>query len=111
MKHADFPRYTNKYLRELIIIDIEIKDRNKSKEFFQNLNGKLEDLLFSIIQKLPEKLIPSSLMNWLDRYTTKRIAQLQQEIIRQRWQQDTLEKAVSKIRSINQDAKKAPSED
>lgn len=111
MRHADFPRYTNKYLRELIIIDIEIKDRNKSKEFFQNLHGKLEDLLFSIIQKLPEKLIPLPLMDWLDRYTTKRISQLQQQIIKQRWQQDTLEKAVSDIRSINQDTKKAPSED
>lgn len=95
----------------MIIIDVEIKDRNKFKEFFQNLHSKLEDLLFSIIQKLPEKIIPSSLMNWLDRYTTKRISQLQQEIIKQRWQQDTLEKAVSEIRSINQDAKKAPSED
>ena len=111
MKHADFPRYTNKYLRELIIIGIEIKDRNKSKEFFQNLNGKLEDLLFSIIQKLPEKLIPSPLMNWLDRYATKRISQLQQEIIKQRWRQDTLEKAVSEIRSINQGTEKAPSDD
>ena len=95
----------------MIIIDVEIKDRNKFKEFFQNLHSKLEDLLFSIIQKLPEKIIPSSLMNWLDRYTTKRISQLQQEIIKQRWQQDTLEKAVSEIRSINQDAKKAPSDD
>ena len=111
MRHADFPRYTNKYLRELITIDIEIKDHNRTKEFFRNLHGRLEDLLFSIIQKLPEKLIPSCLMNWLDRYATKRISQLQQQIIKQRWQQDTLEKAVSDIRSINQDTKKAPSED
>ena len=95
----------------MIIIDVEIKDRNKFKEFFQNLHSKLEDLLFSIIQKLPEKIIPSSLMNWLDRYTTKRISQLQQEIIKQRWQQDTLEKAVSEIRSINQGTEKAPSDD
>ena len=50
-------------------------------------------------------------MNWLDRYTTKRISQLQQQIIKQRWRQDALEKAVSDIRSIDQDTKKAPSED
>ena len=50
-------------------------------------------------------------MNWLDRYTTKRISQLQQQIIKQRWQQDTLEKAVSEIRSINQGTEKAPSDD
>lgn len=100
-----------KYLRGLIIIDVELKDRNKFKEFFQNLHSKLEDLLFSIIQKLPEKLIPSPLMFWLDRYLDKRISQLQQEIIKQRWQQDALEKAVSDIRSINKDAKKAPPKD
>ena len=78
---------------------------------FPRLHGKLEDLLFSIIQKLPEKLIPSPLMFWLDRYLDKRISQLQQEIIKQRWQQDALEKAVSDIRSINKDAKKAPPKD
>lgn len=95
----------------MIIIDLELKDHNKTKEFFQNFHSKLEDLLFSIIQKLPEKLIPSPIMNWLDRYTTKRISQLQQQIIKQRWQQNTLERAVEYIRSINQDTKKAPSED
>jgi len=30
MKHADFPRYTNKYLRELIIIGIEITGKAHS---------------------------------------------------------------------------------
>ena len=95
----------------MIAIDIELKDRNRIKEFIQNFHSKAEDILFSIIQKLPEKLIPSSLMNWLDRYTTKRISQLQQQIIKQRWKQDTLEKAVEDIRSINQDTKKAPSDD
>jgi len=67
--------------------------------------------MFSIIQKLPERFIPHWLMNWLDRYTTKRISRLQQQIIKQRWQQDTLEKAVSEIRSINQGTEKAPSDD
>jgi len=67
--------------------------------------------MFSIIQKLPERFIPHWLMNWLDRYTTKRISRLQQQIIKQRWQQDTLEKTISNIRSINQDTKKAPSDD
>lgn len=110
-KVSNFPSYTKNFLRELIIIDLELKDRNKTKEFFQNFHSKLEDLLFSIIQKLPEKLIPSPIMNWLDRYTTKRISQLQQQIIKQRWQQNTLERAVEYIRSINQDTKKAPSED
>jgi len=95
----------------LIQIDIEIKDHNKIKEFFHRLHSRLEDIMFSIIQKLPERFIPHWLMNWLDRYTTKRISRLQQQIIKQRWQQDTLEKTISNIRSINQDTKKAPSDD
>lgn len=95
----------------MIQIDIELKDRNRLKEFFQNFHSKLENLLFTIIQKLPEKLIPSPIMNWLDRYMDKRIGELKQQIIKQRWQQDSLEKAVSDIRSINQDTKKAPSDD
>ncbi len=32
--------------------------------------------MFSIIQKSPEKFISNSLMNWMDKYTTKRINQL-----------------------------------
>lgn len=95
----------------MIIINIELKKPNRFKESFLKLHSKSEDLLFTIIQKLPEKLIPSPLMNWLNRYTTKRISQLQQQIIKQRWQRDTFEKAVEDIRSINHDTKKAPSED
>ena len=95
----------------MITIDIELKDRNRLKEFFQNFHSKTEDIFFTIISKLPEKLIPSPLMNWLDRYTTKRISQLPQQIIKQRWQRDTFERAVEDIRSINHDTKKAPSDD
>lgn len=95
----------------MITIEIEIKDRNRVKEFFQKLHSKAEDILFTIISKIPEKLIPSPIMNWLDRYMNKRIGELKQQIIKQRWQHDSLEKAVSDIRFINQDTKKAPSDD
>lgn len=78
-------------------MNIEIKPRNKAKEFCNRLHDTLEDILFSIVQKLPESLFPSFLMTWLDRYTTKRTQQLQQEIIRQQWQQIYLEKAVEEI--------------
>lgn len=97
--------------RELIKIDIELKERNRVKEFFQKLHSKAEDILFTIISKIPEKLIPSPIMNWLDRYMDKRISELKQQIIKQRWQHDSLEKAVSHIRFINQDTKKTPSDD
>jgi len=95
----------------VIRINIELKDRSRTKEFFQKLYSRLEDIMFSIIQKIPERFIPSPLMNWPDRYITKRISQLQQQIIKQRWQQDTLERAVDDIRNKQQGIKKAPSDD
>ena len=95
----------------MIQIDIEIKKRNRLKEVFHKIHSKSEDILFSIIQKLPEKFIPISLMNWMEHYTNKRIAELKQQIIRNRWHTIELEKAVDKISSMQQDKNKAPSED
>lgn len=57
----------------VITINTELKDRNRIKEFFHRLHSKIEDITFSTIQKLPEKLIPHFLMEWLDRYLDKRI--------------------------------------
>lgn len=88
-------------------INIEIRTRNKIKEFFNRLHDTLEDLLFSIVQKLPESLIPAPLMEWLESYINKRTQELQQEILRKQWQQIHLEKAVEEIHS-KQDKKKAP---
>jgi len=85
--------------QEVITINIEIKPKSKIKEFFQGIYNTLEDILFSVAIHLPESLLPVFLMNWLDRYTTKRTQELQQEIVRQHWQQVYLEKAVEEIHS------------
>ncbi len=89
----------------MIDINIEIKKRNRLKEFFHKLHSKSEDILFSIIQKLPDKLIPSALMNWMEHYTDKRIAELNQQIIRDRWHTIELEKAVNEIQTRQQNKK------
>lgn len=83
----------------MIIINIEIKPKNKAKEFSNRLHDALEDVLFSIVQKLPESLIPAPLMEWLESYVNKRTQELQQEIIHKQWQQIHLEKAVEEIHS------------
>jgi len=83
----------------LITINIEIKDHNRSKEFFSNLHSRAEDMLFSIISKLPERFIPSPLMNWLDRYLDKRISELKQEAIKQAWRTMYLQEAVDNIKN------------
>ena len=97
--------------KELIQIDIELKDRNKIKEFFQKLHNRSEDILFSIISELPEKFIPSPLMNWLSRYLDKRISQLKQQSIKMTWQNMYLQDAVDDIHSRQHGIEKAPSDD
>lgn len=82
----------------MIIIDIEIKDRNRLKEFFQNFHSKAEDIAFSIIQRIPEKLLPHWLMNWLEKYLDKRIIELKQQSIQMTWRNMYLQKAVDDIR-------------
>ena len=95
----------------MIQINIELKDRNPIKEFFHGLHSRLEDILFSIIQKLPEKFIPRWLMNWLEKYLDKRISTLKQQTIKMTWQNMYLQSAVDDIHNRQQDAKKAPSDD
>ena len=91
-------------------MNIEIKPRNKIQEFLNNFHSKSEDLLFFLIQKLPDRLIPSLLMNWLEKYLDKRSKELQQEILYRKWEQAYLEKAVGEIQSIRQ-MKEAQTED
>lgn len=95
----------------MIIIDIEIKDRNRLKEFFQNFHNKAEDIAFSIIQKLPEKFIPQWLLNRLEKYLDKRISELKQESIKMTWRNMYLQNSLAEIHNRQQDTKKAPSDD
>ncbi len=97
--------------KELITIDIELKARNRIKEFFHRFQSKAEDIAFSIIQKIPEKFLPHWLMNWLEKYLDKRISELKQESIKMTWKNMYLQSAVNDIHSRQQEIKKAPSED
>lgn len=84
----------------MIIIDIELKDRNKLKEFFHKLHSRLENITFSIIQKLPEKFILQWLMNRLEKYLDKRISELKQQSIQMTWRNMYLQNAVNDIRKF-----------
>ena len=86
----------------MIKIDIEIKKRSYVKEFFHKLHSKSEDLLFRLIMRLPEKFIPRFLMEYLDRYTPKRIRQLEMQNVKQTWKNVYLQKAVDDISSRQQ---------
>lgn len=97
--------------KELITIDIEVKKHNRIKNFFYKLYSKVEDLLFAIICKLPEKFIPSLLMNWIDKYLDKRIKKLKQQSIKMTWKNMYLQNTVTKIHKMQQDIKEACSDD
>ena len=92
----------------MIIIEIEIKDRSKIKEFLSMLHSKIEDLMFKLLQKVSERFIPQPLMEWLDKYCTKRIQQLNQQNIKNTWRNVYLEKVVNDINARTQ--KEAPSD-
>ncbi len=65
---------------------------------FHKTHDKLENLLFTLVSKLPESLIPKSVMDWLGRYTNKRIAELQRQIIHDRWQTVKLDETLKQIK-------------
>lgn len=82
----------------MIIIDIELKDRNHIKDFFHKLHSRLENIAFFIIQKLPEKFIPHWLMDRFEKYLDKRISELKQEYIKMTWRNMYLQNTVNDIR-------------
>lgn len=83
----------------MITINIEIKKRNRLKDISKFCHSHAEDLMFEIIQKIPERFIPKFFMKWLDRYTSKMIFQLKQQITQDKWKEMELEKAVNDIHS------------
>lgn len=86
----------------MILIYIEIKKQNRFKDLLHKIFNRLEDSLFNLFQKMPEKMISARLMTWMEHYTDKRIAELQHQIIRSKWQTMELEKTVNNIHSRQQ---------
>lgn len=62
-----------------------------------------------MIQRIPERLIPQFLMNRIERYMDKRILEMQQQIVKYKWQEVELEKTVQKLH-MAAEQKKAPSD-
>ena len=96
------PVYLIIMLEGVIFIDIEIKKPNHFRNALHKLHSRLEDMIFSLIQRIPEKFLTDSLMDWIDRYTTKRINELKQENIKNTWKKMYLEKAVEDISKMQQ---------
>ena len=64
-------------------------------KIIKKIGNKLENLFFEIIQRIPERFIPQFLMNRIERYMDKRILEMQQQIVKYKWEQAELEKTVT----------------
>jgi hypothetical protein len=53
--------------------------------------------MYDMFFKIPKRFIPTTLMEWLDAYTTKRINQLKQQTIKQTWNNMYLQKVAEDI--------------
>ena len=87
----------------MIHINIEIQKQHRFKDFLHKIFNRLENFTFALFQKIPKKFIPAFLLNRMKYYINKRIANLQQQIIRDRWYNVELERAVNNIHNKQQD--------
>ena len=78
-------------------------------KIIKKIGNRLENLFFDVIQRIPERFIPQFLMNRIERYMDKRILEMQQQIVKYKWQEVELEKTVQKLH-IAAEQKKAPSD-
>lgn len=78
-------------------------------KIIKKIGSKIENLFFEIIQRIPDRFIPQFIMNRIERYMDKRILEMQQQIIKYKWQEVELEKTVQKLH-MAADVKEAPSD-
>lgn len=79
--------------------NITVKERSKIKEFCKRIKSKMEDMLFLLLERLPERLLPSWLINWMSQYIDKRMAELEREQVKANWEKVYLEQAVKELRN------------
>ena len=44
------------------------------------IHYNIEETGFNLFQKIPEKYMPACIINWMDKYTSKRLTELKQQI-------------------------------
>jgi len=78
-------------------MEIKIRNRNPIREFFNKSHSQLEDIAFSVIQRIPERFLPQTLMEWMSLYLDKRLNELKRQTVKQNWRNAYLQKAVEEI--------------
>lgn len=78
-------------------MEYTIKKESKFQKALKQVRSKSEDVFLSGVMLLAKISKSKKLSRWIERYTEKKMQQLQQEIIRQRWDLITLQKASEAI--------------
>ena len=79
----------------LLMQKIVVEKPNKVKRVMRNMKNKIENAVLNLILLLPEKMIPEKVLN---KYLDKRIAELQREEIKLKWDKLALDKALAEIK-------------
>lgn len=80
-------------------MDYIIKKESKFQKALKQVRSKSGDVFLSGVMFLAKISKSEKLSRWIERYTEKKVQQLQQEIIRMKWNKVTLEKATAQIHS------------
>lgn len=83
-------------------MEYTINRHNKIQTILKNIKSKSEDIFLSVLLLLARFSQSEKLAALIKRYTEKKTQQLQQEIIRLKWDKFTLDKAAAAIHEKEQ---------
>lgn len=89
-------------MKEVKYIYIQIKKPNRFKDMLHKIHYNIEETGFNLFLKIPEKYTPACIINWMDKYTNKRLNELKQQITHSKWQTMELKKAFENIHDRQQ---------
>lgn len=69
------------------------------------MKDKIQEFIFNLVIKVPEDRLPQPVHAWALNYARRKIDQLQQDIIRQRWQKVELDQTLKELRDKAQAGK------
>ena len=66
------------------------------------MRDKIDKILFFLLQQIPQKLIPSAVMDWMIQYVTKRNEELKQDIVKTQWNKAMLERDLERLKNTKE---------
>lgn len=79
-------------------MEYTIDQKGNFRKLIDKAKSRLEDIFLSVLLLLAKFSKSKKLDAWIKRYTEKKTQQLQQELIRLKWDKVTLDKAAAAIR-------------